>query len=200
MYRRRSRHPAHSAALALIAAGLLGCQPAPPPADEVSEPPPRDLLADLATQTDQAEEKILGLARAIPEEDYMWRPASGVRSVAEVLIHIAADNYFLPLLMGVEVPAPTGITLDFATVQAYQDRDIPKEQIVAELEESFRFLDGAMAETRGDLNRPFEFGGTEFEVGSMWVMAITHLHEHLGQMIAYARSNDVTPPWSMPAG
>ncbi|HEY6147020.1 MAG TPA: hypothetical protein VIZ69_04950 [Thermoanaerobaculia bacterium] len=24
----------------------------------------------------------------------------------------------------------------------------------------------------------------------------THLHEHLGQSIAYARSNGVTPPWS----
>jgi hypothetical protein len=27
-------------------------------------------------------------------------------------------------------------------------------------------------------------------------MATTHLHEHLGQLIAYARANDVTPPWS----
>jgi hypothetical protein len=24
-----------------------------------------------------------------------------------------------------------------------------------------------------------------------------HLHEHLGQSIAYARTNGVTPPWSM---
>jgi hypothetical protein len=25
---------------------------------------------------------------------------------------------------------------------------------------------------------------------------VTHLHEHLGQMIAYARTNGVKPPWS----
>jgi uncharacterized damage-inducible protein DinB len=25
----------------------------------------------------------------------------------------------------------------------------------------------------------------------------SHNHEHLGQMIAYARSNGVTPPWSV---
>jgi hypothetical protein len=25
---------------------------------------------------------------------------------------------------------------------------------------------------------------------------VTHLHEHLGQLIAYARSNNVEPPWS----
>lgn len=175
---------------------VLACQ-TPAASDE---PPPRDLLADLATQTDQAEEKILGLARAIPEEDYMWRPAPGVRSVAEVLIHIAADNYFIPLLMGVDVPGTTGITLDYATVQTYEGRMIPKDRIIQELEESFRFLDQALDATRADLDRTFEFGATTLQVGPMWVQAVTHLHEHLGQMIAYARSNDVTPPWSMPAG
>ena len=30
----------------------------------------------------------------------------------------------------------------------------------------------------------------------MWIGATTHLHEHLGQLIAYARSNGVVPPWS----
>jgi hypothetical protein len=30
----------------------------------------------------------------------------------------------------------------------------------------------------------------------MWIAATTHLHEHLGQLIAYARSNNVTPPWT----
>ncbi|MEQ9401433.1 MAG: DinB family protein [Longimicrobiales bacterium] len=174
---------------------VLACQ-TPAASDE----PPRDLLADLATQTDQAEEKILGLARAIPEEDYMWRPAPGVRSVAEVLIHIAADNYFIPLLMGVDVPGTTGITLDYATVQTYEGRMIPKDRIIQELEESFRFLDQALDSTRADLDRTFEFGATTLQVGPMWVQAVTHLHEHLGQMIAYARSNDVTPPWSMPEG
>jgi len=31
---------------------------------------------------------------------------------------------------------------------------------------------------------------------AMWIGATTHLHEHLGQLIAYARSNGVVPPWS----
>ena len=202
---------------ALVAAGLVtvsGCQPAadagqqaqdPVTGDpQVSEPQVtgqqagsgRDLLEDLADQTDIAEQKIMGLARAIPEEDYDWRPGAGVRSVAEVLIHIAADNLFIPVLMGIEAPQASGITTDFATVQAYQSRDIPKEQILTELEASFRFLDDALAQIRGDLNRSFDFAGSSYPVGGMWVQAITHLHEHLGQLIAYARSNDVVPPWS----
>jgi hypothetical protein len=30
----------------------------------------------------------------------------------------------------------------------------------------------------------------------LWLLTTTHIHEHLGQLIAYARSNDVVPPWS----
>jgi uncharacterized damage-inducible protein DinB len=31
-------------------------------------------------------------------------------------------------------------------------------------------------------------------------MLVTHMHEHLGQSIAYARSIGVTPPWSATGG
>ncbi len=27
------------------------------------------------------------------------------------------------------------------------------------------------------------------------ILTLTHLHEHLGQLISYARSNGVVPPW-----
>jgi hypothetical protein len=30
------------------------------------------------------------------------------------------------------------------------------------------------------------------------VTILNHLHEHLGQSIAYARMNGVVPPWSVP--
>jgi hypothetical protein len=33
-------------------------------------------------------------------------------------------------------------------------------------------------------------------VRQVWVVTVAHLHEHLGQSIAYARTNGVTPPWS----
>jgi len=36
----------------------------------------------------------------------------------------------------------------------------------------------------------------DMTVRQMWVMTTTHLHEHLGQSIAYARTNGVVPPWS----
>lgn len=33
-------------------------------------------------------------------------------------------------------------------------------------------------------------------VRQVWVLTASHLHEHLGQQIAYARMNGIVPPWS----
>jgi len=38
--------------------------------------------------------------------------------------------------------------------------------------------------------------GMDMTVQGLWLLTLTHLHEHLGQSIAYARSNGVVPPWS----
>ena len=37
--------------------------------------------------------QLVGLAEAIPAEKFGWRPATGVRSVSEVLMHIALANF-----------------------------------------------------------------------------------------------------------
>jgi uncharacterized damage-inducible protein DinB len=40
------------------------------------------------------------------------------------------------------------------------------------------------------------FGGSEMSERALIMVMGNHMHEHLGQSIAYARSNGVTPPWS----
>jgi uncharacterized damage-inducible protein DinB len=39
-------------------------------------------------------------------------------------------------------------------------------------------------------------GGMEFNKRMTLMVAIGHVEEHLGQLIAYARSNGIAPPWS----
>jgi hypothetical protein len=41
----------------------------------------------------------------------------------------------------------------------------------------------------------FPFPG-EFTSMTAILIALAHSNEHLGQLIAYARTNGVTPPWS----
>jgi hypothetical protein len=46
------------------------------------------------------------------------------------------------------------------------------------------------------LAEPLDVFGQKTTHRRLWISTATHLHEHLGQLIAYARSNNVTPPWS----
>ena len=50
------------------------------------------LMGDLVRDVGQVETKIVGLAKAMPEGTYEWRPSKGVRSTSETLKHVAADN------------------------------------------------------------------------------------------------------------
>ena len=152
-----------------------------------------DLLKDVA----DVEKKIMSLARAIPEPAYAWRPATGVRSTGEVLQHVAADNYFLPALMDMPAPKDTGITKDYKTTVAFEKRTMNRDAVIAELEKSFAFLRQSMnATTDAQLNTALDVFGQKSTTRGLWITTATHLHEHLGQLIAYARSNKVTPPWS----
>ncbi len=153
-----------------------------------------DLLQDVAA----LETKIVGLANAMPSTAYKWRPGAGVRSTEEVLLHVAGDNYFMPALMGVPAPADTGIDgKDNKTVAAFETRRLTREQLVAELTKSFAFLKDAMSKTPDTaLETAPKNSVRKTTTRAIWIATVTHLHEHLGQLIAYARSNSVTPPWS----
>src|ERR1700691_255825 len=56
-------------------------------------------------QVDDVQSKVVSLAQAMPQEKYSWKPADGVRSVAEVFGHTASANSFLPNFIGVKPPA-----------------------------------------------------------------------------------------------
>src|SRR5436305_10501348 len=56
-------------------------------------------------QIDQAREKLIALANAMPADKYGWKPGEGVRSPGEVFNHVAAANFFLPTFWGAKVPA-----------------------------------------------------------------------------------------------
>jgi hypothetical protein len=172
--------------------GCAGAEEAAPP----SEASVAELrLGDLQNTVNTLHEKFTALAVVIPEEDLTWRPMDGVRSVSEVYIHVAADNFFVPVMMGWEAPGETGVTSDVATFRAYQERSMSRDEMVEAVDASFEFLLSSLEESGDDLNREVVLG-TPTTVGDVWIRAVVHLHEHLGQSIAYARANEVVPPWS----
>jgi uncharacterized damage-inducible protein DinB len=100
--------------------------------------------------------------------------------------------------VGVAAPASTGIKPDdYPSVQAYETRTVTKAEALAAMRASFAHLRAAMGQTdEALLRRELTVFGSSMTGLDLWVLTTTHLHEHLGQLIAYARSNGVVPPWS----
>jgi hypothetical protein len=160
--------------------------------------PREGLMGDLLRDVDEVHSKVVGLAKAMPADAHAWRPMAGVRSTEEVFKHVASDNYFLPAAMGITPPAESGINgKDYKTTLAYEKRTMTRDQLVAELDKSFAFLKTSMqGMSDAQLNAALTVFGQKTTNRGLWISTVTHLHEHLGQLIAYARSNKVTPPWS----
>ena len=155
------------------------------------------IMGDLLKDISDTEKKVLALANEVPESAYAWRPGPGVRSTGEVFQHIASDNYFLPALLDKPVPKETGITKDYKSAEAFEKRPMNKAAVIAELQKSFSFLRTSMnSTTDAQLSAPVDLFGQKSTARALWLSTATHVHEHLGQLIAYARSNKVTPPWS----
>ena len=71
------------------------------------------------------EKKMVDLASAIPENKYNWQPDSA-RSVRQVLLHVAADNYLMPAMLGHTPDPATGITTDYNTARGVRGAEPAK--------------------------------------------------------------------------
>ena len=143
-------------------------------------------VQEFLGQIDFVKGRLMQLAEAMPEETYGWRPGEGVRSVGEVYVHVAQSNYYMLSLVKGEKP-------DMSEGEIESD----KKNAIAMMEKAFSVIKESAAQFTGeDLNKEIEAFGMKFSVRNFMVTMIAHLHEHLGQSIAYARMNGVTPPWS----
>ena len=145
-----------------------------------------EVLAEVTIQ----EDKFTRLAEAIPFDKFNWRPAPDVRSFAEVLLHVSAANYNLYKLVG--TPPPTGIDL-----KGLEKSTTDKAKVIATLKDSFAHAKRAITSMPdADLDKSLDwFGGKNTQRGIL-LFIVRHAAEHLGQSIAYARFDNIVPPWS----
>jgi len=155
------------------------------------------LVKEFVGQIVYVQGKVLQLAEAVPQSAYEWRPEEGVRSVSEVYLHIASSNYLTVTITGGTVPKETGFEMDFSKAHAWDTQTTDKTEIMEKVSESFETLKERVGMlTEEDLNREVEVFGMTMTIRNFMITMIGHTHEHLGQSIAYARTNHVTTPWS----
>ena len=182
MFIRMLRPFALSAALALMFAPVaLAHDVAPSAATGAIQTEFNSMLTD-------AEQKIIELAETVPPGKYEWAPDKEARKFSELFMHVAAANYFLPTFFGQQVPQGIEPMKFESTIKE-------KPQVVQRLRESFAAAHKSIDATK-DLDTMVDVFGRQVTKRYAMLLLVSHAHEHLGQAIAYARSNDITPPWT----
>ena len=176
-----------------VVAGLLAL-PAPVRAqDVISKEAAAALKASFLADLDTMQKKYVGLAEAFPPDKYTWRPMDGVRSVSEVLMLVAFEGYnFVPTSFGAK-PADLGSNEEASKLRTLSD----KTQVIAHLNKGFAHAKQALeAVDPATLTGKRKLFGAERNSIDIALLVGGDMHEHLGQLIAYARMNHIVPPWS----
>jgi len=160
------------------------------PPRPAARPAAPGFLGEYVAEVDSVGQKLIDLAEAVPAEKYSWRPAPGVRSIGEVFVHVVVADSTLPSFLGMK--RMDGVTRDSEkTVTG-------KSAIVLLLKKAVANARAAgSVVTPSDLDTKVKtFGDNELTERQVLARILYHMHEHLGQSIAYARSNGIVPPWS----
>lgn len=159
--------------------------------------------AEVIGLIDGVESKAMALAETMSDDQWAYRPMEGVRSTSEVFMHIAFANYFIPSMLGTMPPEDFPVTMgpEGPVGMAEYEGQTDREDVMDAMEGSFDHLRAALEDVDADTmdDEMNVFGQTMTKRG-FCIFIATHLHEHLGQLIAYARANEVVPPWTFPVG
>ena len=147
-----------------------------------------------------AETHVVPVAEAMPAGTYSFAPAEtsgefrGVRTFAQQLKHLAANNYWMAaLILGNKASAEMYKETGPDSVRA-------KAEIIEYVKGSFLALHRAVATIDG------KNAGERVDSTSSWqktrlsfaVDAVAHSFDHYGQLVEYLRMNGIVPPDSRP--
>ena len=161
------------------------------PSFALAQDSPHGIRGEVVASMMDAGGKIQELATAIPDGKYTWKPNKDVRSTGQVFLHVVAANYMLPSLVGVQSPIGMDelMKLDTQTMEPAKIRQM--------LKDSYAWATKAITDTPdSELEAEMDFFGQKMTKRAGLLVLASHSHEHLGQLIAYARSNNITPPWT----
>jgi uncharacterized damage-inducible protein DinB len=168
---------------ALLLLVLFGARPL------VAQTAPEGIWQGYDGEWRHVSSQLIRLAEATPEDKFSWRPAPGVRSTAEVYMHIVDANSYLLSVIGPKMPADLTDEVEKTATS--------KATVIAWLKRSLDAVQKAhLAETPKDLQRKVHIEDRDATVDGIYLRIIVHANEHMGQLVAYARMTGVVPPWS----
>ena len=153
---------------------------------------PDSLGASARGLQNNVRNNILKAAAKLPAADYSFRPTPDVRSFAELLAHVAEDNYaFCSASLAEAAP--------LANIEDAVKRNprMAKAALVDLLTESFGYCDKAYAALDDrNLQEPVKFLGRSRPRLALLNFNTAHDFEHYGNIVTYLRLKNIVPPSS----
>jgi uncharacterized damage-inducible protein DinB len=178
------RHALTTAALALLPAALLAQTPAPTTAS-----------ANPSTQAVKGQFGIIKAdvaktATKVPEELYSFKPTPDIRSMGQLIGHIADAQFMMCAAAAGEKPPQSDIEKSMTS----------KAQLTKAVNDSIAYCDKVIAGM--DDKKGMEI--VQFFTGptprlNVLTFNIAHSFEHYGNLVTYMRLKGIVPPSSEPA-
>jgi uncharacterized damage-inducible protein DinB len=172
-----------------VTTGALVCAFLAAPALAQAQSP---MMAAIKAQHDQVKGYLLKTADTIPENLYSYKPTPDVRSVAQLIGHIADATNSICGGAGGNKVAPLGAEKSMTT----------KAQLTKALADAFATCDKVIAgmdDTKAMETTKFFIGGQSTR-GMIIAFNTAHNFEHYGNLVTYMRLNKIVPPSSAGSG
>jgi uncharacterized damage-inducible protein DinB len=133
---------------------------------------------------------VVTTAEQMPAEDFVYRPVATVRTLGQILGHLA-DVHFITCSIGLgeENPNPSSI----------EQSNPGKDELIEAMRRSYALCDRAYAQGDAALTAPAELFGQQTTRFHALNLNVSHDFEHYGNLVTYMRMRDRVPPSSQPA-
>jgi uncharacterized damage-inducible protein DinB len=173
---------------AMLSATLaLGCAQAGGE-DASSSSQSNAITASLQSLFGTTQQYIMATADVVPEELYAFQPTPEVRTMGQILAHVAAAQYiFCSGAKGEENP----------NTENFEETRTTKAAITEALQAGFAYCaDVYAATTDANASTARTFFGSDNTVAGILAFNSAHNYEHYGNLVTYMRINDIVPPSS----
>lgn len=145
-------------------------------------------LREFLERWEGSKQYMLALAKAMPEENYNFRPTSEEMSFGEQLMHIAVtvEWHVFSRFEGLNTPYRT---------PDYRAEGLSKEEIIAVVEKEMDKAAEHIAQFDPiRLSETNQYGEMRRTSRQFLLLAADHIAHHRGQLVVYLRMNDINPP------
>ena len=132
-------------------------------------------------------QNILRTAEKVPEDKYGFKPTDGVRTIGQLLAHVADGQYEF-----------CGAAVGDHERKDFEQSAKTKAEIESALKTAFAYCDAIYAKTTDAKAMELMpgFGGQKITRLSMLDFNVAHTNEHYGNLVTYMRIEGIVPPSS----